>query len=120
MCARDVYFGRYPAPLAGWTGTEASPAHQAATGAADEEAHTQGTQAQGGMEQPVPWSAVQFTADGKWGAALNTTASDPVKEHLTTTTLESSWVRSCVCPRVALLNMCVCTRVCASSLYSPG
>ena len=36
----------------------------------------------------TPWSGVQFTADGVWGAVLNTSNA---KEHLTTTTLESQF-----------------------------
>eukprot|EP00316_Scyphosphaera_apsteinii_P002232 CAMPEP_0119331688 /NCGR_PEP_ID=MMETSP1333-20130426/81133_1 /TAXON_ID=418940 /ORGANISM="Scyphosphaera apsteinii, Strain RCC1455" /LENGTH=306 /DNA_ID=CAMNT_0007341351 /DNA_START=154 /DNA_END=1074 /DNA_ORIENTATION=- len=38
-----------------------------------------------------PWTAVQFTSDGIWGAALNTTGADQTAEHLTTTTLEAVW-----------------------------
>jgi hypothetical protein len=62
-------------PLEAWTGTTAD---------AEEQAIAQGPAA-------TPWSGVQFSADGIWGAALNTTGADPQVEHLTTTTIESQW-----------------------------
>ena len=60
-----------------WTGIVASPEEQA-------------------VVQPLsgsgaPWSVVQYTDNGIWGAALNTTGANPIKEHLTTTTIEASW-----------------------------
>lgn len=63
------------APLEAWTGTPAGASEQAVA------------------EDPTgaPWSAVQFTSGGIWGAAVNTTGADPQAEHLTTTTIESEW-----------------------------
>jgi hypothetical protein len=66
----------YAQDLSMWTGQRATASQQA-------------------MVQPLvdnaPWTAVQFTPDGIWGAALNTTAADPTAEFLTTTTLEANW-----------------------------
>ena len=59
-----------------WTGITTSPSAQAVA------------QPRAGV---APWSVVQYTPNGIWGAALNTTGADPVKEHLTTTTIESNW-----------------------------
>jgi hypothetical protein len=61
--------------LEAWTGTAA---------AASEQAVAEGPAG-------IPWSGLQFTKDGVWGAALNTTGADPETEHLTTTTIESEW-----------------------------
>jgi hypothetical protein len=44
-----------------------------------------------GTPPNVPFSAVQLTSTGVWGAWLNTTSADPTAEHLTTTTIESSF-----------------------------
>jgi hypothetical protein len=68
---------RYPADLSAWTALRVPATEQAATSVATSQ----------------PWSAVQYTAGGVWGAALNTTGADPTTEHLTTTTLETSFGR---------------------------
>lgn len=65
--------------LSAWTGlTGVAAAQQAEVGPPP---HTPG----------MPWSAVQSTSGGFWGAALNTSGASEASEHLTTTTLESSW-----------------------------
>jgi hypothetical protein len=64
------------APLSQLTGTDAKPAEQAL-----------GT----GQQGVAPWTGVQLTQSGVWGAAINTTGADPAMEHLTTTTIESGW-----------------------------
>jgi len=39
----------------------------------------------------MPWAAVQFSSDGVWGAAINTSGTNASKEPLTTSTLESAF-----------------------------
>ena len=68
----------FAADLTRWTGLAAPAAEQAVV------------QPAAGLGSP--WASVQFTSDGTWGAALNTSGADPAAEHLTTTTLESNWV----------------------------
>eukprot|EP01043_Picozoa_sp_COSAG02_P004601 COSAG02_NODE_121_length_35326_cov_25.450819_33_plen_420_part_00 len=72
-CALQTPFDK---DLSTWTGVIASPVQQASVAS---------------RVTKMPWSAVQFTVDGTWGAAMNTTGADPEVEPLTTTTLESSW-----------------------------
>ena len=65
------------ANLAQYTQLAASPSEQAVAAGANPDA--------------APFSGVQFSPNGSWGAVVNTTGADPTKEHLTTTTLESEW-----------------------------
>ena len=71
------YAGQGDTDVAAWTGVQAQPHEQA--------------QAEPVGGSGCPWSSVQYTSGGVWGAALNTTGADPVSEHLSTTTLESNW-----------------------------
>jgi hypothetical protein len=66
------------AKLGDRTGVSATPAEQAVAAGSGPS----------GDPPNVPYSGVQLTADGVWGAWLNTTATT---EHLTTTTLESTF-----------------------------
>jgi hypothetical protein len=66
----------YKGDISGWTGMKA---------AAEKQVVIHSTR--GG----TPWAAVQYTNEGDFGSALNTTGVDPVREHLTTNTLESNW-----------------------------
>jgi hypothetical protein len=61
-----------------WTGLSVAPSQQA----------------QSKHSPPFPWSAVQFSNSGEWGAALNTSGCNNSIEHLSTTTLEQAF-RQC-------------------------